>query len=79
MGKPQASACTAIVRHKAHTVRVARFGRAPLLHLWVHKDGEGGTGIVLDFAEAEELIEGMNVLLDEIEMEEWSDEAPPPA
>jgi hypothetical protein len=47
---------------------VARYGRrAPLVHLWVHRDGEGGYGITLDYDQAVDLIEGINEVLDEIE------------
>lgn len=71
MSRPQKSKCYVVVENQSgsHDVRVARFGNAPLVHLWVHQPGAGGTGIVLDYDESVELVEGLNDLLDELEAE----------
>jgi len=69
MSRPSAKDSVALVpnRDGRYNIRVARFGKAPLLHIWVHENGKGGKGIVLNAAEATEFVEGLNDLLDEIE------------
>jgi hypothetical protein len=69
MGRPSAKHSAAVVENKdgTHNIRVARFGKAPLVCVWLQEVGVGGKGIILDADEATELIEGLNDLLDEIE------------
>jgi hypothetical protein len=69
MSRPARKDCAAFVENKDGTsnIRVARFGRAPLVHVWVHKLGEGGKGIILNVEEATDLVDGLNDLLDDIE------------
>lgn len=67
MGKPSVKACTAIVTNDPFSIRVARVGKGPLVAVWVHEDGNGGRGVVLDFDQTETLIEGLNLVLDEID------------
>ena len=67
MGKPTAKSCAVNIEHKGFSLRAARVGRGPLVQLWVHEDGNGGRGIILDVTQATDLIEGLNDLLDEIE------------
>lgn len=67
MGRPSASSCAVIIEHNEFSVRASRVGGGPLVSLWVHETGNGGRGIILDVPQAEELIEGLADLLDEIE------------
>lgn len=69
MGKPSVKACTAIITNDPFSIRVARVGKGPLVAVWVHEDGNGGRGVVLDYAQSETLIEGLNLVLDEIDSE----------
>jgi hypothetical protein len=69
VSKPTAKNCAVLVRHERWSTRAARVGKAPLVHIWVQEDGNGGRGMYLDVEAATELIEGLNDLLDEIEGE----------
>lgn len=69
MSKPAPKNCAVLVQHQEYSVRAARCGLAPMVNLWVHEDGRGGKGMFLNVAQATELIEGLNDLLDEIEGE----------
>lgn len=71
MSRPKEKDCRVIIRHGDHSVRAARFGRSPLIHLWVHHDNYRGVGIVLRTEQADELIEALADMLDEIEDENW--------
>lgn len=67
MGKPSLANCALVLERGDFSLRVSRVGAGPLVSLWVHEHGNGGRGIILDVAEASELIECLNDLLDEIE------------
>lgn len=69
MGKPSAGQCPVIIRSGDYSIRAARVGKSPLVNIWVHEDGNGGRGILVRFDEAVEFIEGLNVILDEIEVD----------
>ena len=58
-----------VIEHNEFSIRASRVGKGPLVTVWVHETGNGGRGIILDFDQAVEFIEGLNVLLDEIEKE----------
>ena len=69
MTRPSKKDSVFLVENKdgRYNIRAARFGKAPLIHIWLHEVGAGGKGIILDAAEATEVVEGLNDLLDEIE------------
>jgi hypothetical protein len=69
MSRPSVKDCAAFVTNKDGrcNIRAARFGKAPLVHIWLHEVGAGGKSIILDAAQATELVEGLNDLLDQIE------------
>lgn len=67
MGKPSTNKCSVILEHNGHSIRASRVGTSPLIQLWTHESGNGGRGMILDFDQTVELIEGLNLLLDEIE------------
>lgn len=67
VSKPSAGKCAALVSNGQRSARVAQYGSAPLLYLWVHEDGHGGHGIVLDVDQAIEIIDGLNDIIDDIE------------
>lgn len=69
MGRPSTSKCAVVIENDEFSIRAARVGKSPLVTVWVHEVGNGGRGMILDFAQTEELIEGLNLLLDEIEGE----------
>lgn len=65
--KPKADRCALVVEHEQYSVRLSRVGKGPLVLLWVHEDGNGGRGIILDVKQSDVVIEGWQDLLDEIE------------
>lgn len=65
--KARPDKCAVVIEHDEFSVRAYRVGIGPLIMLWVHEDGKGGRGIILDVEQSTELIEGLNDLLDEIE------------
>lgn len=67
MSKPATKNCAAIIEYNGRSVRIERVGKGPLVNLWVQEIGNGGRGIFLDVEQTEDLIEGLNDLLDEIE------------
>lgn len=67
MSKPSTRSCSVIIEHDEYSVRACRVGSGPLINLWIHESGNGGRGMILDFEQTVELIEGLNLLLDEIE------------
>lgn len=71
MTRPSPKKCHAYVENHtgAFNIRAARVGKAPLVQVWVHEVGAGGRGIIMDYDEAVEFVEGLNDLLDEIEGE----------
>lgn len=70
MGRPSTNKCSVVIENDGFSIRAARVGKGPLVSVWIHETGNGGRGMILDFADTEELIEGLNLLLDEIESEE---------
>ena len=67
MGKPTAPQSVVLVEHDEFSVRLARVGKGPLVPVWVHEDGNGGRGIILDVEQSDEVISAWQDLLDEIE------------
>jgi len=65
--KRAAKDCVVVIENDPYSIRASRVGVGPLVNIWVHEDGNGGRGMILDFEQTEELIEGLNVLLDEID------------
>lgn len=62
MGKPSIGRCAVLLYSGENNIRVARVGGGPLVTVWVN-----GRGIILDVDQTEELIDGLDELLDEIE------------
>jgi hypothetical protein len=69
MGKPSRASSAVLIEHDECSIRVSRVGRGPLVSVWVHENGNGGRGMILDVAGVEELMDGLDDLLDEIENE----------
>lgn len=67
MGKPTEAGSALVIRNGDFSLRLARVGQGPLIQFWVHQDGNGGRGMIVDVAEATEVVEVLNDLLDEIE------------
>lgn len=69
MGKPTAANCVVIVENGEFSIRLSRVGKGPLVQVWVHEDGNGGRGIILDIENSDAVISAWQDLLDEIEEE----------
>lgn len=67
MGRPSTGRCSVVIENGRFSIRAARVGSGPLVEVWVHEKNNGGRGMILDFDQAVEFIEGLNLLLDEIE------------
>jgi len=69
VGKPSAANSRVLIEHEGYSIRLARVGRGPLVQIWVHEDGNGGRGMILDVAQSDILLDGYADLLDEIDNE----------
>lgn len=70
MSRPSvAKAAFTIDSGRGFDVRGERVGKGPLVSLWVSEHGCRSCGIILNVAQAAELIEALNDLLDEIEVD----------
>lgn len=69
MGKPSEKNCVCIITSpdEKFSIRLARVGKGPLVEIWVHEDGHGGRGMILDVEDSDIFIEEWQDLLDEIE------------
>ena len=50
-------------------IRLSRVGSGPLVQVWIHEHGSGGTGIILSVERSDEFIEAYQDILDEIDNE----------
>lgn len=70
MSRPTKSRCKVHVEAGDRDLRIARYGKGPLAHLWVSQPGDNyGLGIILDVEQADQVIDALVDLLNEIEAE----------
>ena len=69
MGKPTATNARCVIRHEGFSLWLARVGKGPLCQLWIHEDGNGGRGMIVDVPQSDEFIGAWQDLLDEIDNE----------
>lgn len=67
MSKPATKNCAIVIEHGDFSIRLARVGKGPLVEVWVHEDGNGGRGMILDVEQSDRYIDAWQDLLDDIE------------
>lgn len=67
MSKPSAKNSVIVIEDGDFSIRLSRVGKSPVVCVWVHEQGNGGRGMLLDVDQSDAMIEAWQDLLDDIE------------